>query len=470
MKIAILGYGVEGQSAYKYWLQQTTDITIHDQNPNVDVPLGAKSILGPDAYNDLDQYGYDFIVRSPGSRIDRDSLATLVTTPTAEFFEKCPVPIIGITGTKGKGTTSALINEILMAAGKTTHLLGNIGTPALDELEQIQPGDFVVFELSSFQLIDLPFSPHVAVHLMLEPDHMDWHADQQEYVDAKANIFRNQTASDIAVYYDSSVIQASAQLSAAELKIPFDRNMKTDKGVRVTDGQICVYDTAVASVSDVSLQGEHMLDNVCAAVAATWALLHQDMDQEQLKSLYGKVLQGFSGLPHRVQLVAEINGVKYIDDSYSANPSAAQAGLRAFKESKVAILGGYDKGAEYDELAQTVKNSNVSKVIAIGVTAAKITEALNKVGYTSIVEGGKTMHEIVTKAAELAQPGEVVLLSPGCASFDMFQNFSDRGDQFIKEVERLKKWVQSISRLFLKTMSSIQQQIELSSTTALMVK
>lgn len=438
MKIAILGFGVEGQSAFKYWLQQTTDITIHDQNPNTDVPLGTKSVLGPEAYSNLDQYDYDFIVRSPGSRIDRDSLTTLVTTPTAEFFEKCPVPIIGVTGTKGKGTTSALINEILMAAGKTTHLLGNIGTPALDVLEQIQPGDFVVFELSSFQLIDLAFSPHVAVHLMLEPDHMDWHTNQQEYIDAKANIFRHQTNADIAVYYDSGVVQASAKLSAAELKIPFDRNMKTAKGVRVTDGQICVYDTALASVADVSLQGEHMLDNVCAAVAATWALF-KDMDPEELKSLYSKVLQSFSGLPHRVQLVAEIDGVKYIDDSYSANPSAAQAGLKAFKEPKVAILGGYDKGAEFDELAKVVKDNNVRQVVAVGVTAAKITEALNKVGFTEIVEGGKTMHDIVAKAAKLAQPGDVVLLSPGCASFDMFQNFSDRGDQFIKEVERLKK-------------------------------
>lgn len=439
MKIAILGFGVEGQSAFKYWLQQTTDITIHDQNPNTDVPLGSKSVLGPEAYNNLDQYGYDFIVRSPGSRIDRQSLSTLVTTPTAEFFEKCPVPIIGVTGTKGKGTTSALINEILMAAGKATHLLGNIGTPALDMLEQIKPGDYVVFELSSFQLIDLPLSPHVAVHLMLEPDHMDWHADQQEYINAKANIFRNQINTDIAVYYDSRVVQASAQLSAAELKIPFDRNMKSAKGVRVADGQICVYDIALASVSDVSLQGEHMLDNVCAAIAATWALLHQDMNQEELKSLYSKVLQGFSGLPHRVQLVAEIDGVKYIDDSYSANPSAAQAGLKAFKDSKLAILGGYDKGADFDDLARTVKDSNVSRVIVIGVTAAKIKEALNNVGFTDIVEGGKTMHEIVVKAAELAQPGEVVLLSPGCASFDMFQNFSDRGNQFIEEVERLKQ-------------------------------
>lgn len=438
MKIAILGYGVEGQSAYRYWLQQTTDITIHDQNPEIDVPLGAKSVLGTDAYNNLDQYGYDFIVRSPGSRVDWENLTTLVTSPTAEFFEKCPVPIVGVTGSKGKGTTATLIHELLIAAGKDSHLVGNIGTPALDELEHIEPGGFVVFELSSFQLIDLHQSPHIAVHLMLEPDHMDWHTDEREYINAKANIFRYQTTEDVAVYYDSKVVQESAKLSRAELKIPYDRNMQSNKGARVVDGQIYMYDVAVAAVSDVQLQGAHMLDNICAAVAATWNLL-SDFQPNELAKLYTKVLSGFSGLPHRVQLSAEINGVKYVDDSYSSNPSAAQAGVKAFKEPKVVILGGYDKGAEFHELAQTVMTSNVRKVIAIGVTAAKIIEALKGVGFTSYVEGPKTMHEIVVLASQLAQPGDVVLLSPGCASFDMFENFSDRGNQFIEQVERLKQ-------------------------------
>lgn len=435
MKIAILGFGVEGQSAYKYWLQQTTDITIHDQNPNVDVPLGAKSVLGPEAYDDLDQYGYDFIVRSPGSRIDRDSLTTLVTTPTAEFFEKCPVPIIGVTGSKGKGTTTTLIHEILMAAGKDSHLLGNIGTPALDELEHIQPGGFAVFELSSFQLFDLHQSPQVAVHLMLEPDHLDWHTNEDEYKNAKANIFRYQTQDNVAVYYaGSKAVQESVKLSKAQIKIPYDRNMKSSDGVRVVDGKIYMGDLYVAATSQVSLKGEHMLDNVCAAIAATYDIVNP---ADQPSKLYENVLRGFSGLPHRVQQVAEINGVKYIDDSYSSNPSAAQAGLKAFKEPKIAILGGHDRGAEFDDLARTVKESNTRKVIVIGVTSDKIKKALEGVGYSDYIEGGKTMHEIVKQAAKLAQPGEVVLLSPGCASFDMFQNFSDRGDQFIKEVERL---------------------------------
>jgi len=185
MKIAILGFGREGQSAYQYWDKPENQITIHDNNSNLQLPADAESVLGDGAFEALDSYGYDLMVRTPGLRLDFAKIKTPITTVTNEFIKKCPAPIIGVTGTKGKGTTATLIYEILSRAGYQSHLLGNIGMPALDELSNINAQDVVVYEMSSFQLFDVTTSPHVAVCLMVTEDHLDWHKDLEEYYSAK---------------------------------------------------------------------------------------------------------------------------------------------------------------------------------------------------------------------------------------------------------------------------------------------
>ncbi len=437
MKIAILGFGVEGQSAYRYWSKQDADITVHDQNPDIELPTNTKSVLGQSAYDDLDQYNYDLIVRSPGSRVD-PSLTTKVISSTNEFFEKCPAPIIGVTGTKGKGTTSSLIHEILIAAGKSSHLVGNIGNAALDELPSIKADDFVVFEMSSFQLFDIHKSPHVAVHLMFEPDHQDWHTDLDEYAQAKANIFKYQTQDDIAVYYyQSETVKKSVEQSKASVKIPYGYNMETKEGVRVEDQHVMYFDQAIIQTKLINLVGKHMQDNVCAAVAATVPVLFGKAPKKIDPKPFTTAISNFQGLPHRVQPVATINGVEYIDDSYSSTPSAAMAGIRAFSQPKVVILGGFDKQADFAELANVVASNDVRHVVLVGATGPKIAKALDKVKYADYSMGAKDMKEIVTQAQSKAKVGDVVLLSPGCASFDMFKNFTDRGEQFIEAVKGL---------------------------------
>lgn len=430
-KIAIIGGGVEGLSNYRYFVaQKETAITILDQKP-VDKKLFplAQFVTGPHYLDNLAEY--DLIVRSPGIHLNKiKAPANKITSNTREFFAHCPAPIIGVTGTKGKGTTSTLIAKFLAADGKNVHLVGNIGASALDELPKIKSVDWVVYELSSFQLIDVTQSPHIAVHLMIEPDHLDVHTDMQEYINAKANIFAYQKPNDIAVYYEANAeIAKSAQLSAATTKIAYNRNSTNLDCVRVQNGQILYKNTPVASVDSIALVGEHMLDNICAAIAATFNLVTN-------KGVYETVLRQFTGLDHRLQPVGTKNEVLYIDDSISTIPSTAIAAIRAFKEPKIIILGGSDKGSEYDDLAAEIANNNIKQVFLLGRMKDKIAEALNIHNYAhyKLVD---TLEQAVELAANSAQKGDVVLLSPACASFDMFSGYSERGQRFAEAVKSL---------------------------------
>ncbi len=430
-KIAIIGGGVEGLSNYRYFAKQKdTAITILDQKDinKTQFPL-ADIVTGPHYLDNLDQY--DLIVRSPGTHPDKITTnKERITSNTKEFFTHCPAPIIGVTGTKGKGTTSTLIAKILKADGKTVHLVGNIGVSALDELPKITPEDWVVYELSSFQLMDVTQSPHIAVHLMIEADHLDVHTNMQEYIRAKANIFAYQKPSDVSVYYEANPEIVKAALSSpAQTKIPYNRRSKNSECVRVENGEIMYKDKPVVPVESIALVGEHMLDNVCAAVAATYNLVVD-------KNVYKAVLTAFTGLDHRLQPVGKKNGVTYIDDSISTIPSTAIAAIRAFREPKILILGGSDKGSEFTALAEEIAHSNVRQVFLIGQMKDKIAETLQKSGYRQF-KAVQTLEEAVASAATSVHSGDVVLLSPACASFDMFTGYVDRGNRFAQAVEKL---------------------------------
>jgi UDP-N-acetylmuramoylalanine--D-glutamate ligase len=445
MKVAILGYGVEGQSAFTYWSKPDNTLTICDENPGTTVPDGTATQLGHDYLKNLEKF--DLLVRSPGLRPQKileanpehPEIADKITSVSNEFYRVCPTKnIIGVTGTKGKGTTSTLTSEFLKAAGKTVHLGGNIGVPALDLLKNdIKFSDWVVLEQSSFQLIDQKYSPPTAVCLMIVPEHLDWHSDMVDYLTAKQNLFKHQTATDTVVYNRANQLSGQVVLASPGQKISYevpapDADPTQKTGVYVLGNQIYVEDIPVVQVADVALLGRHNLQNVCAAIGAVWSIIDGNTAAIQ------KVLKEFKGLEHRLEFVRELNGVKYYDDSFGTTPETATVAVQAFAQPKVLILGGSDKKASFDELAQAVVSGNVRSVISIGEVAPQIETALKTVGYTNIVPGGTTMAEIVATAQKQAQPGDVVLLSTACASFDLFRNYKDRGQQFQASVTALQ--------------------------------
>lgn len=424
MKVAILGYGIEGKVAYDYWRAHGDDVTIFDDKP-VQVPEGAQFQLGPDWQLE----GFDLIVRSPGTRPDRIPTDAKTTSVVREFMNKCPAPVIGVTGTKGKGTTTTLITKMLAAAGKTVHIGGNIGLPALAFLDKVKPDDWVVLELSSFQLMDATKSPQVAVCLMIVPEHLNWHRDMDEYVQAKANIFKFQKPSDQATYNANNMNSAAIGSISPGKKLPY----YDVRGAYVEGGQVMFQDKVICAVSDVGLLGLHNLDNVCAAVAAVYPIVGDAIP-------LARAIKEFKGLEHRLELVRELDGVKYYNDSFAANPLSTIAALNAVVEPKVVIIGGFDRDLDLAELAAALgqHKEDLRKILVIGAAGERVGGVLraNKIDNFEILID-KEMSVIVKKASELAQKGDAILLSPGFASFDMYKNFEERGNDYKEAVGKL---------------------------------
>ncbi len=428
MKIAIAGYGIEGRANYQYWLAQHPDaeIVIVDQKQPVDAPVDAPMMVGDDAFRQLQDF--DLVIRTAGLAPYKIATHGKVWSATNEFFEKCPAPIIGITGSKGKGTTASLINSILQAAGHTTWLVGNIGQAALEVMDQIQPDDIVIYELSSFQLWDLERSPETAVVTILEPDHLDVHTDFEEYIAAKAHITQFQQMGDQAFYRPGDQ-QSQAIADAGEsVALPYI----DDTAVHVADGSFYDGDERLCSVEALRLPGAHNIDNACAAISAS--LEYSGVTAAAIE----EGLRSFRGLPHRLHFVREINEVKYYDDSIATTPGSAIAALNAFTQPKVLILGGSYKGSDFSKLAETLAKQEDVRVLLIGEEAPRLVAAFQEVFFDHFeIILDPTMEKVVRHAAEIAEPGSVVLLSPAAASFGLFKNYSDRGEQFVAAVNAL---------------------------------
>ncbi len=434
MNIAIVGFATEGQESFAYYQKQGGhELTICDQNDKLKTPWRVPAQLGN---NYLDNMGrFDLIVRSagiPGSLIlekNPDS-QDKITTQINEFIAQCPSKnIIGVTGTKGKGTTSTLITEILKAAGKRVFLGGNIGLPPFSFIDQVTADDWVVLELSSYQLSDLTHSPHIAVCLKVVPEHLDWHGTMLDYKNAKANLFRHQETDDIAIYFASS--QDSEEIASASpgQKIPYF----TAPGAFVDGMSIKIDDQVICETEDIGLLGKHNWQNVCAAVTVTWPIV-QDV------SVISQVVQSFKGLPHRIEFVRTLNEIAYYNDSFASGQGATLAAIEAVKEPKVVIIGGYDRNLDLSDLVEGLKKDqeSIRKVMLIGASSDRTASALEEGGFHNFVKSNaKTMQEVVADAQKEAQPGDAILLSPGFASFDMFKNFEDRGNQFRAVVEAL---------------------------------
>jgi UDP-N-acetylmuramoylalanine--D-glutamate ligase len=427
MKIAIAGYGVEGQENFRYWSQwPENEITIADENgTGAPIPEGVASIIAPDAFQQLQDF--DLVIRTAGLAPRKIATNGKIWSATNEFFEKCPAPIIGVTGSKGKGTTSSLIASMLGAAGRKVWLVGNIGVSSLSVLEEVQPEDIVVYELSSFQLWDIERSPHTAVVLFIEQEHLDVHASMEEYVEAKAQITRYQTADDILIYNANNQYSIQIAGTSRAVKIGYP----SENTAHVIDGYFYYGDTRICAVDALQLTGEHNIDNAIAAIDAVWPYTQDTTAIEA-------GLRGFKGLPHRLAFVRTVNEVNYYDDSIATTPGSAIAALRAFPDSsKVIILGGSSKGSDFTGLATELAKHDV-KAILIGAEAEHIAETIQQAGFTQfeIIENA-TAESFTRRAAELAKPGDKVLLSPAAASFGMFKNYVDRGEQFITAVNNL---------------------------------
>lgn len=426
-KIAILGYGVEGQSAYRYYAARGDDVTIYHKERPADLPADVKVVEDAHA---TELTGFDVVVRSPA--VPPRSLHSdgRITTITNEFFSIYgPTRVIGVTGSKGKGTMSALIHAMLESACMRVRLAGNIGVPVLDLLPDLKDGDYVVLEISSFQLWDLETSPHIAVVGMITPDHLDVHEDFDDYVSAKANIARHQKPEDVIIYHPTNDRSKwIADQSPAETKLRY----ATSEGAHIEGDAIVVAKQGICKISDVQIPGKHNLENICAALTAAWQITQ---DVEAL----GRAIREYKGLEHRIEFVRNVDGVDYYDDSFAASTSAAVVAAQAFEAPKVMILGGFDRGVDLEPMVAELAKTNLRKVLLIGQTAPKLQHLFEAAGKGVLTEqlGNVSMTDIAKRAGEVAQKGDVVVLSPGSASFDMFKDYKDRGNQFKEVVKAL---------------------------------
>ena len=425
MNVAIVGFDREGRASFEYYSAKGATITVCDQNPEINVPDGTPTQLGVDYLKDLDRF--DVIMRTPGIHpgkilAENPGVADKISSGTNEFFKVCPTKnIIGVTGTKGKGTTSTLITKMLQAAGYTVHLGGNIGRAALNMLPEISANDWVVLELSNFQLIDIKHSPHIALCLLVVPEHLDWHTDEAEYHTAKARLFKHQTDNDTAIYYANSDESKHIVQTSAGTHIPYFKS----PGAEVVDGNIQIDGTVICTTDELKLLGEHNWQNACAATTAVWQVVH---NADAIRS----VLTTFTGLQHRIEYVREIGGIRYYNDSYATGLHATEAAIKAVPGPAIIILGGYDRMLPLEKFATFATSaSSVREYLIIGACGDRLQKALAEAGATNTTRSSATtMKQVIADAQALAQPGDAIVLSPGFASFDMFNNFEERGNLF----------------------------------------
>lgn len=451
--IAIIGLGIEGVSSARYFKGEDCNVSILDRREKKDLDpvlvkeiedLGVELKLGTDYLSSLEDF--QVVVRSPGVKknipelIEAEKKGIFVTSQIKLFFDLCPGLIIGVTGTKGKGTTSTLIYEMLKKSGFDAYLGGNIGNPPFSFLSELNEQSRVVLELSSFQLQDLSKSPHIAVMLMIVPEHMDYHESLEEYVEAKRNILRFQRPTDFAVVNRDYVpsLESDVHTDGKVFYVSRERP-STEQGCFVKDEAIWMRmegaEWKIIDLADIKLPGKHNVENVsAAAMAATLA--------GTAKADIYEVLHTFEGLPHRLELVREHEGVKYYDDSFSTTPETAMAAIEAFTSPEVLILGGSSKNSDFTELGRVITESrNIKAIIGIGVEWSRVKEAIDMhakgVEPILMIEGARDMESVVAAASKIAKPGDVVILSPACASFDMFKNYKERGEKYKEEVLKL---------------------------------
>jgi UDP-N-acetylmuramoylalanine--D-glutamate ligase len=446
----VLGLARQGLAVTRWLMEQGAQVTVSDGKPEADlqVPIDAlrdldvKLVLGGHPFSLLDEC--DVLCLSGGVPIDlpivleAQQRGILLTNDAQLFVERCPAPIVGITGSAGKTTTTTLTGEIFKAAHHTTWVGGNIGNPLIGDLADIVPTDRVVMELSSFQLDVMTVSPHVAAVLNITPNHLDRHPSMEAYIEAKRHILDYQSFDDIAVLgYDNDIARALSGRANGYVRF-FSRERIVGRGAFLKGDRIMVVhnqEEEVCRLSDILLRGDHNVLNLLAACAMTSAL---GVDVEPM----AQVIREFKGVAHRLQLVREVNGVKYYDGSIASAPERLMADLNAYTEPIVLLAGGRDKHLPWEDAAQLIVE-RVRELIVFGEMADLVRGAVEAQLSRSEERKLENVHQVATLdeavaiAAQIARSGEVVLLSPGGTSFDAFKDFAERGDRFQELVRGL---------------------------------
>lgn len=442
--ITVIGIGISNLPLIKYLTQLGANVTACDRRSREDLgdnaveleALGVKLNLG-DKY--LDSLTGDIIFKTPGMRFDVPQLlaakekGSVVTSEMEVFFDLCPAHIIAVTGSDGKTTTTTLIHKMMTRAGYKTWLGGNIGNPLLTETEQMKETDWVILELSSFQLHTMRKSPEIAIITNISPNHLDMHKDYQEYIDAKKNIMLYQKEGNVLVVNADNEVTAKIGREARGAVRYFSRKSKADVYL---DGDIIKRgNVEVLNINDIKIPGMHNVENYMTAIAAVSGLCDDEIVRDIAKT--------FGGVEHRIELVRILDGVRYYNSSIDSSPNRTINTLRVFPNKVILIAGGKDKGIPYDDLGPALA-AYVKSLILIGATSDKIEQSLNDEinrtgkGKNIDVIHAKSYEDAVATARRLAKKDDVVLLSPASTSFDMFRNFEERGNLFKNIVNGLK--------------------------------
>ena len=448
-KVAVIGVGVSNTPLIKYLINLGVDVTAFDKQQEEKLgstynqlrAIGVKFSLGEDYLNRLQ--GFDIIFKTPGIRPDLPELIKAreeganITSEMEVFLELCPAQILAVTGSDGKTTTTTLVYRMLEEEGYRCWLGGNIGTPLLSKIDEIMPEDKVVLELSSFQLQTITKSANIAVITNVAPNHLDVHKSMEEYVEAKKNIYKYQGPKDTLILnYDNELTREIG--SEWEGRLIYFSRIEDVEGVMVEDNAITLNmsgkHTHIIDIDQMLIPGLHNVENYLAAIAVVQEMVSLDSIR--------KIVRTFAGVEHRIELVREIDGVRYYNDSIASSPSRTIAGLSAFNQKVILIAGGYDKKIPYDVMGEAIADK-VKLLILLGQTGSKIKDAYLE----ECLRRGKkqeipmfelqSLEETVKLAYDKSEKGDIVILSPASASFDMFKNFEERGNNFKQIVNNL---------------------------------
>ena len=450
-KVAVLGVGVNNVPLIRFLIAKGANVTAFDRKPASDLGvvhnelknLGVHFSMGE---HYLKRLNHKIIFKTPGIPLTVPEIAhaiesgAIVTNEIEVFMNLCPCPIIGVTGSDGKTTTSTIIAKILEAGGSKVWLGGNIGKPLIGDLDKILPNDKAVLELSSFQLQTCRVSPHIAVVTNISPNHLDYHKDMQEYIEAKKNIFIHQGENDVLVVNGDNEItngfNGNGRLRKFSVKSEEPRAQRADnEGIcYIENGEIRFADNSgdfpIINTSDILLPGMHNIENYMAAIAAV-------VDIAPIKAIR-EVAQTFRGVEHRIEFVKEVRKIAFYNDSIATSPTRTLAALNSFNKKVILIAGGYDKNIPFDDFGEDVAE-HVKRLYLLGTTAKKIEAAVKAAngydGSSLEINICENLSEAVRSAWVRADEGDIILFSPACASFDAYRNFEERGKHFKRIVE-----------------------------------
>ena len=444
-KVAVVGVGVSNIPLIKFLIELGASVTAFDKNTEEKLgsvvaefkTQGVEFQLGKGYLDKL--IGFDVIFKTPSMRIDNKELlkakeeGAYITSEMEEFVRYCKGKVYGVTGSDGKTTTTTIISKLLEAQGYKTWVGGNIGTPLFSKIEEIKEDHMVVLELSSFQLMTMNLPIDVAVVTNLAPNHLDMHKNMEEYINAKKNIFLHQESQDILVLNCENEITNSFRNEAKCRVRDFSSRVRLDYGASYENGILYLDGKEICRRENIIIKGMHNVENFLAAFEAT----RDDVDNSTMR----RVAETFQGVEHRCEFVREYKGVKYYNDSIASSPTRTLAGLKSFDTQVILIAGGYDKHISFDVLAKE-GYPYIKSLILLGATKESIKKEFDKVikaeKLNMPIYMVKTLREAVMTAKRIAKEGDIVTLSPACASFDMFPNFMVRGNNFKEMVNKIK--------------------------------